>query len=231
MKTSHTETSHWVVRGRGASIGVGRCRLSSRPILRNLEALKGPPLSRTMLECHGEGKWGHVSILSSGSKAFRRCVLRPSILFPSGTRPRRTMRQDGEGLAERGPPPRGTGLVGEQAGEGLPQVADGFGLGLILTRGPALGRVGRAEAVCQGLGFAETERQGTWRVTRPGTRGNESRGACPEARWVSPVITRRRRPGTRPSNAYAILGELHALFNWQGGYWLPPFSDTETGLT
>lgn len=86
---------------------------------------------------------------------------------------------------------RGTGLVGEQAGEGLPQVADGFGLGLILTRGPTLGRVGRAEAVRQGLGFAETERQGTWRVTRPGSRGNESRGACPEARWVSPVIARK----------------------------------------
>lgn len=135
------------------------------------------------------------------------------------------------GACRAWPSARGTGLVGEQAGEGLPQVADGFGLGLILTRGPALGRVGRAEAVCQGLGFAETERQGTWRVTRPGTRGNESRGACPEARRVSPVITRRRRPGTRPSNAYAILGELHALFNWQGGYWLPPFSDTETGLT
>lgn len=65
------------------------------------------------------------------------------------------MRQDGEGPAERGPPPCGTGLVGEQAGEGLPQVADGFGFGLILTWGPALGCVGRAEAVCQGLGFVE----------------------------------------------------------------------------
>lgn len=51
-------------------------------------------------------------------------------------------------------------LVREQAGKRLPQVADGFGLGLVFTWGPTLGGVGCAEAVGQGLRFAETERQG-----------------------------------------------------------------------
>lgn len=64
--------------------------------------------------------------------------------------------------------PGWTPLVREQAGEGLPQVADGLGLGLVFTRGPALGSVGRAEAVSQGLRFAETERQGSLGVTRAG---------------------------------------------------------------
>ena len=64
--------------------------------------------------------------------------------------------------------PGWTPLVREQAGERLPQVADGFGLGLVFTRGPTLGSVGCTEAVSQGLGFAETERQGSLGVTRAG---------------------------------------------------------------
>lgn len=56
----------------------------------------------------------------------------------------------------------GAALVREQAGKRLPQVADGFGLGLVFTWGPALGGVRCAEAVGQGLGFAETERRGGW---------------------------------------------------------------------
>lgn len=67
------------------------------------------------------------------------------------------------------PLPAQASLVREQAGKRLPQVADGFGLGLILTWGPTLGGVGRAEAVGQGLGFAETERKGGLGVTGPGT--------------------------------------------------------------
>lgn len=51
-------------------------------------------------------------------------------------------------------------LVREQAGKRLPQVADGFSLGLVFTWGPTLGGVGCAEAVGQGLRFAVTERQG-----------------------------------------------------------------------
>ena len=83
--------------------------------------------------------------------------------------------------------------VGEEAGERLPQVADGLGLGLVFTGGPTLGGVRRAEAVSQGLGFAETERQGGW--GRPGWTPQEvSPGACLEASWVSPITTRTVRP-------------------------------------
>lgn len=66
------------------------------------------------------------------------------------------MRQ--ESGTEHSPVPAPAGLVREQAGKGLPQVADGFGLGLVFTWGPALGSIRCAEAVSQGLGFAETER-------------------------------------------------------------------------
>lgn len=79
------------------------------------------------------------------------------------------------------PLPARASLVREQAGKGLPQVADGFGLGLVLTWGPTLGGIGCAEAVGQGLGFAETERKGGWGWQG---QGHESQGLA----WI--VITR-----------------------------------------
>lgn len=56
-----------------------------RPILRNLEALKCPPLGWMMLECHGKGKWVHMNSVL-GSKAFGKDILRPSILLPAGNK-------------------------------------------------------------------------------------------------------------------------------------------------
>lgn len=82
-------------------------------------------------------------------------------------------------------PSRPARLVREEAGEGLPQVADGLGLGLVLTRGPALGGVRGAEAVGQGLGFAARERPGVagprprlpraWPGAVPEPEGREAR--------------------------------------------------------
>lgn len=133
--------------------------------MRNLEALKCPPLGWMMLEHHGKGKWEHMDSVP-GSKAFGKDILRPSILFPAGTK------AEMEGGAGEAWP----GLVREQAGERLPQVADGLGLGLVFTGGPALGGVRCAEAVSQGLGFAETERQRKLGVTWLDSPGNESWG-------------------------------------------------------
>lgn len=92
------------------------------------------------------------------------------------------------------PAPARARLVGKQAGKGLPQVADGFGLGLVFTWGPALGGVGGAEAVRQGLGFAETERQGGLGATGPGT---QSRGLAwkPAGRAQSSRGCDDRKPG------------------------------------
>lgn len=90
-----------------------------------------------------------------GSKAFRKYFLRPSILFPSGTK---AEMEDGAGEVGRVTEhslPSLAALVREQAGERLPQVADGFSLGLVFAWGPTLGGVRCAEAVSQGLGFVE----------------------------------------------------------------------------
>lgn len=59
--------------------------------------------------------------------------------------------------------------------------------------------------------------KGGWRRQRLDSRGNELRGACLEARWASPAITRVLRLETRHSKAYTILGtapHLVSLAEW-----------------
>lgn len=120
------------------------------------------------LQRHGKGRWEHAEILSPWVRGIREYFRRPSILFPSGTKAEKDHEAEGERARTLCHPSPGR-LVREQAGKGLPQVADGLGLGLIFTCGPTLGGVGCAEAVSQGLGFAETKRQ-------EGLRGRQGLG-------------------------------------------------------
>lgn len=50
--------------------------------------------------------------------------------------------------------------------------------------------------------------KGGWGRQGLDSRGNELQGACLEARWAIPAITRVLRPETRHSNAYTILGTV-----------------------
>lgn len=61
-------------------------RPSAGPVLRNLEALKGPLLSWTSWNVMAKENGNMYRYSAPGSKAFRKYIFRPSILFSSGTK-------------------------------------------------------------------------------------------------------------------------------------------------
>lgn len=122
--------------------------------MRNLKALKGPVSAGQSWNVMEKGR-GQYRYSVPGSEALESIFSGPPFWSPQKPRLRRKRRWERE--SGKHPLPGWTPLVREQAGKRLPQVADGFGLGLVFAWSSTLGSVRCAEAVSQGLGFAETK--------------------------------------------------------------------------